>query len=563
MFLARENYLKHTKWIVLFFLLEGCTKNNSSNTPPVVSYSFGIQSYSVDGISSSNIIHNISTKPTIKFQFGAAINRADIVNSISLKNNFSNLISYSIAYSNNDSVVILQPVLPLNYLSKYTVSVSIPLRSSTGATLSSGISFSFYTQIDSTDKFPVIADTALLTLVQKQTFKYFWDFGHPTSGMARERNTSGDVVTTGGTGFGIMAMLVAINRGFISRTDGLNRISTITNFLTTKCQRWHGAFSHWMNGATGATVAFGNNNGADLVETSYLLEGLLSARQFFNTADANEILLRDSINSIWNNIEWNWFTQNGTQQSLYWQYNPSYTNSADVWSIAINGWNEALITYVLAASSSTHSISKNVYDVGWASSGKIKNGNSYYGITLPLGPSYGGPLFFEQYSFIGINPTSLTDAYANYQTQTIAHTQINYNYSVNNPKQYFGYSNLSWGLTASDIEGGYTASSPTNDVGVIAPTAATASMPYTPVESINALKFFYYKLGDKLWGNYGFYDAFNLTNPWFATSTLAIDQGPIICMIENYRTGLLWNLFMSCPEIKNGMKNLGFSSPNL
>ncbi len=563
MFLSRETYLKYIKWLLLFSLLEGCTKNNSNNTPPVVSYSFGIQSYSIDGISPSNIVHNISTKPTIKFQFGAAINRADVVSSISLKNNFSNLISYSIAYANNDSIVILQPVLPLNYLSKYTVSVSIPLRSSTGTTLSSGISFSFYTQIDSTDKFPVIADTALLTLVQKQTFKYFWDFGHPTSGMARERNTSGDVVTTGGTGFGIMAMLVAINRGFISRTDGLNRITTITNFLTTKCQRWHGAFSHWVNGATGATVAFGNNNGADLVETSYLLEGLLSARQFFNTTDANEKLLRDSINSIWNNVEWNWFTQNGTQQSLYWQYNPSYTNSADVWSIAINGWNEALITYVLAASSSTHPIAKNVYDVGWASSGKIKNGNSYYGITLPLGPSYGGPLFFEQYSFIGINPTSLTDAYANYQTQAIAHTQINYNYCVNNPNQYAGYSNLSWGLTASDIEGGYTASSPTNDVGVIAPTAAIASMPYTPVPSINALKFFYYKLGDKLWGNYGFYDAFNLTNPWFATSTLAIDEGPIICMIENYRSGLLWNLFMSCPEIKNGMKNLGFSSPNL
>ena len=381
--------------------------------------------------------------------------------------------------------------------------------------------------------------------------------------MARERNTSGDVVTTGGTGFGIMSMLVAVNRGFISRTDGLNKITTITNFLSTKCQRWHGAFSHWINGSTGATVAFGNNNGADLVETSFLMEGLLCARQYFNTNDVNEKALRDSINSLWNAIEWNWFTQNGATKSLYWQYNPSYTATSDIWSIAITGWNEALITYVLAASSTTHAITKDVYDNGWANNGSIKNGSSYYGITLPLGASYGGPLFLEHYSFLGINPTGLTDAYANYQTQTSAHTQINYNYCVADPKQFYGYSNACWGLTASDISNGYTASSPTNDAGYIAPTAAISSLPYTPTQSLNAIKYFYYTLGDKLWGDYGFYDAFNLSMPWFASSTLAIDQGPQIVMIENYRTGLIWNLFTSCPEIKTGMKYLGFSAPYL
>lgn len=229
---------------------------------------------------------------------------------------------------------------------------------------------------------------------------------------------------------------------------------------------------------------------------------------------------------------------------------------------AIRGWNECLITYVMAASSPTNAIPKIVYDNGWAKNGGIANGNGYAGHILPLGEPYGGPLFFAHYSFMGINPQSLTDAYANYFTQNRAHSLINYNYCKNNTAWY-GYSESNWGLTASDDIAGYKAHSPTNDNGVISPTAALSSFPYTPDESMKALKFFYYKMGDRLWGPYGFYDAFSLHEPWFASSTLAIDQGPIIVMIENYRSGLIWNLFMSCPEVKTGMTNLGFSSPNL
>ena len=204
-----------------------------------------------------------------------------------------------------------------------------------------------------------------------------------------------------------------------------------------------------------------------------------------------------------------------------------------------------------------------MYDIGWARNGAIRNGNSYYGVQLPLGPANGGPLFFAHYSFLGINPTGLTDAYANYETQNKGHSLINYNYCTTNPRNFVGYSASCWGLTASDDIYGYAAHHPDNDNGVISPTAALSSFPYTPAESMQALKFFYYKLGDRLWGDYGFYDAFSIHHGWFANSYLAIDQGPIIIMIENYRSGLLWNLFMSCPEVKNGMKNLGFQSPNL
>ncbi|HEY8928511.1 MAG TPA: glucoamylase family protein, partial [Mucilaginibacter sp.] len=292
---------------------------------------------------------------------------------------------------------------------------------------------------------------------------------------------------------------------------------------------------------------------------AYLMQGLLTARQYFNGAGTAETQLRNDINSIWNGVEWNWFRQ-GDQNTLFWHWSPNFAWSTNM---QVNGWDEALITYVMAASSTTHTIPKAVYDNGWAMNGAIKNGKTFYGVTLPLGPDQGGPLFFAHYSFLGIDPNGLTDAYASYNVQNKAHAQINYNYCVANPKGNNGYSADCWGLTASDIQNGYTASSPTNDVGVIAPTAAISSLPYTPVQSMQALRFFYYKLGDKVWGQYGFYDAFNLTNVWFANSYLAIDQGPIIVMTENYRSGLLWNLFMSAPEVKAGLKKLGFTSPKI
>jgi hypothetical protein len=315
-----------------------------------------------------------------------------------------------------------------------------------------------------------------------------------------------------------------------------------------------------MNGTSGVVVPFGtNDNGADLVETSYMIMGLLTARQYFNGADPAETNLRNDINVIWSSVEWDWFRQNG-KKVLYWNWSPN-----DGWAVnvPVQGWNECLITYVLAASSPTHAITKPVYDSGYARNGMMVNNSSYYGYQLPLGPNLGGPLFFEHYSFLGINPNGLNDAYSNYTTQTKNHTLINYNYCKANPKGYFGYSDSTWGLTSSDVENGYNANSPTNDISVIAPTAAISSLPYTFNESMAVLKFFYYVLGDKLWKDYGFVDAFSLQNIWFANSYLAIDEGPIIIMIENYRTGLLWNLFTSCPEIKTGLSSLGFRAPYL
>jgi len=459
--------------------------------------------------------------------------------------------SLSLTLSSDNKTVLATNSAKAKGLTRYTFSISPNLTSAGGFTFG-GFTSDFYTAIDSTYQFAQISDDDLMTLVQRQTFKYFWDFGHPSCGMARERNSSGDVITTGGSGFGIMAMIVAMERGFITRADGIARLDKILGFLET-CDRFHGVWPHWLNGVTGKTVPFSAiDNGGDIVETSYMIQGLICMRQYLNSSVSAEKAEIDRINNLYNAVEFDWFT-NG-QKTLYWEWSPDYG-----YNLKVQGYNETLITYLTAASSPTHTITADVYTNGYANNGGIKNGRSYYGYLLPLGADYGGPLFFTQYSFLGLDPRHLKDQYADYWVQNVNQTLINWTYCKTNPKKYPGYSSAIWGLTASDNPWGYNAQSPTNDLGVITPTAAISSIVYTPVQSLNALKTDYYFLGDHLWGNYGFYDAFDVTQGWWATSTLAIDQGPIICMIENYRTGLLWNLFMSAPEVQSGLTKLGFT----
>lgn len=508
--------------------------------------------------------YNIPSGVVVRLRFNNALDKTTVSSNVLLTENGSANVPINVSYENRDSTLVLSSSAPLKYLTRYSISASSLLQSINKGKLTSNFAIQFITQIDSSRKFALLSDNALLDLVQKETFKYFWDYGHPISGLARERsNSTPETVTSGGSGFGIMTIPVAINRNFISRADGLARVKKMVDFLKNNAQKFHGAFPHWLNGSTGAVIPFSpKDNGADLVETSYLVAGLLTARQYFSGTDPVETALRNDINTIYNNVEWDWF-RNGSQNVLYWHWSPNFNWEMN---LPIRGWNECLITYILAASSTTHGIPREVYSTGWTANGSngFTNGNTYYTYPLPLGPAFGGPLFFSHYSFLGINPNGLSDGYANYQTQTRNHTLINYEYSKANPKNFYGYSDSVWGLTASDIQNGYTASSPTNDVSVISPTAALSSFPYTPVESMKALKFFYYVLGDKIFKEYGFVDAFSLQQLWYANSFLAIDQGPIIIMIENHRSGLIWNLLSSCPEVKNGMKNvLGFSAPYL
>jgi hypothetical protein len=410
-----------------------------------------------------------------------------------------------------------------------------------------------------------LTDSALLDLVQRQTFRYFWDFAHPVSGMARERSNRAydygdEVVTTGGTGFGVMAIIVATERKWIKRDTAARFLLRMVNFLL-KADSYHGVFPHWLDGATGKTIRFSRkDDGADLVETAYLFQGLLCAKEYFNhPADPVESALRERIGWLWGDIEWDWFTRGG-QEVLYWHWSP---NNGWAMNFPIRGFNECLIVYVLAASGQRYPVSSAVYHRGWAESNFFKNGKEYYGMRLPLGFDYGGPLFFSQYSFLGLDPRGLKDRYADYWEQNKNHTLINREHCLRNPNGFKGYGAQCWGLTASDSYHGYDAHAPNNDNGTISPTAALSAFPYTPEYSMQALRYFYEQLGDKIWGPYGFKDAFNLTCNWVAESYLAIDQGPIIAMIENHRSGLLWRLFMQNTDVQQGLKKLGFESPHI
>ena len=408
------------------------------------------------------------------------------------------------------------------------------------------------------------ADAALLDLVQRGTLAYFRDFAHPHSGMARERSNEAsydylETVTTGGTGFGIMALLAASERGFLSRIAVRTHLARIVAFLG-KAERYHGVFPHFLHGSSGVTIAFSEfDDGGDLVETAFLMMGLLCAREYFSRANPKEARLREDIDRIWHAVEWDWHARAG-HDALYWHWSPRHE-----WKMnhAITGWNEALIVYVLACASPTHAVAPEHYHRGWTASPHFVNGQRYHGITLPLGPPLGGPLFFSHYSFLGLDPRGLSDRYADYFEQNRAHTLINRAHCLQNPGGFAGYGADCWGLTACDGEHGYSAFAPDNDHGIIAPTAAIAAMPYTPAESMQALRHFLLTRGGQLWTPLGFRDAFSPVSGWVAQGQLAIDQGPLMVMIENHRSGLLWSLFMRAPEVCTALTRLGFSSPHL
>ena len=410
-------------------------------------------------------------------------------------------------------------------------------------------------------------DEQLLDTIQYQTFEYFWEGAEPNSGMARERLHMDDVyptspkntVTIGGSGFGLMAILVGVERGFITRKQALDRYVKIVDFLE-KADRFHGAWPHWLNGETGKVHPFSNkDDGGDLVETAFLVQGLLTVSEYFKEGNENEKELVSKIDALWKGVEWDWYTKGG-EDVLYWHWSPDYG-----WDMnfPVGGYNECLIMYVLAAASPTHSISKSVYDKGWARNDSIISKDSLYGLPLVLNyyehnDDLVGPLFWAHYSYLGLNPKGLSDKYANYWTLTQNQAKIHYKYAQENPKNYKGYGDSLWGLTSSYSIKGYAGHRPDMDLGVISPTAAFSSFPYTPKESMQMLRYMYEKQ-DSLIGKYGPYDAFSLQDHWYLPRYLAIDQGPIPVMIENYRSGLLWKLFMRNQDVKRGLDKLGFT----
>jgi hypothetical protein len=410
-----------------------------------------------------------------------------------------------------------------------------------------------------------LSDDELLNMVQEASFRYYWEGAHPKAGMSLE-NIPGDpqIVATGASGFGIMALIVGVERGFISRQQGVERLTRILSFLE-ETPRYHGAWSHFLNGDTAQTIPlFGMyDNGGDIVETAFLVEGLLAAREYFH----ENLQLATRITRLWQQVEWDWYRHRSDSEALYWHWSPEFT-----WHIhhRLTGFNEVMIVYLLAIASPTHGVPAQMYYTGWAGQSEEAvryregwsgtkdgdhyfNGNTYFDIKLDVGVGRGGPLFFTHYSFMGFDPHALTDRYTNYFDNNRNIARINQVYCMQNPEHHAGYGANTWGLTASDGPGGYRAHEPNDkqDDGTITPTGALASFPYTPEASMAALKHYYRDLGSQLWGIYGFRDAYNEDQNWVAPIFMGLNQAPIVVMIENYRSGLVWKNFMANPEIKS------------
>lgn len=414
----------------------------------------------------------------------------------------------------------------------------------------------------------------LMTMVQEASCRFYVEAAEANSGMALE-NIPGrrQMIATGASGFGIMAILCGTERNFMSRESSVAQMLKILQFLE-KADSFHGVFPHFLDGSTGLTEPFfgRRDNGADLVETAFLFLGLLAARQYFSRDNQSEQLIREKITRLWERAEWDWFRKTSDSKFLYWHWSPDQG-----WIInhPLIGWNETMVAYLLAIASPTHAVPAKMYYTGWANqdstgweyrsawsrttdgAGYI-NGNTYYGQKLDVGVSNGGPLFFTHYSYLGYDPHAITDRYTNYFVNNQKIAKINYLYCVENPKQYDGYGSDAWGLSASDGPYDYSANEPVpwQDIGKLTPTGALASFPYTPEESLRALRHYYYDLGSFLWGPYGFRDAFIPGENWCSEIYMGLNQAPIVVMIENYRTGLIWDLFMKDPDIQNGMRKL-------
>ena len=420
-----------------------------------------------------------------------------------------------------------------------------------------------------------LTDDELVSMVQESCFRFYWESAHPVAGLAPEV-WPGDpnLLALGGNGFGVMALLVAAERQFVTRDQATARLLKIVRFLA-KADRFHGAWPHFLNGNTGKTIPFFGkyDNGGDLVETAFMIQGLLAARRYFDGDTIAEREVRDTITRLWRDVEWDWYRRTPGGDVLYWHWSPDYGFYI---GHPLVGWNETMIVYLLAIASPTHPVPASLYYSGWAGTADLQvryrqgwsrttagdhyaNGRSYYGIKLDVGEGNGADLFFTHFSFMGFDPRGLRDRYTNYFSNNRAIALINRAYCIENPRHFVGYGPDCWGLSAG-INSGGGRPLPRDDNGTINIMASLASMPYTPKESLAALKHYYRDLGAKVWGIYGFHDGFNQTEDWYEEIYMALNQAPITVMVENHRTGLVWRLFMSNPEIRPALEAIGFKA---
>ena len=411
-----------------------------------------------------------------------------------------------------------------------------------------------YVQNDNT--YDPVTVRAALNAQQKKLVNYFFEGADQVSGFAFNSSTDRTTLTTGATGMGIMNLIIGVERGWISREDAAAHVMKIAEFLD-KADRYHGSWSHWYT-SDGKTAAFGNQTAAgEIVETAFMMAGLLTASEYFTGSSEDESAIRTYTEKFWNEVDWSNFVNGDT---LYWIWHSDQEGNA-AYELPLVGWNETMIVYILAmAAPQEHRVPQSLWSTCWVGSGYDQGDRTTYGYPLPLGTDeYGGPLFLSQYSFLGLDPRRLSDSHAFYWTQNLGHTMINRHYCIYEAPSEYGYSASAWGLTACGGCGDnpdYKSRDPKNDDGVLAPTAALSAYPYVPFYATQVLL----NLQDNwsgLDGQYGFGISYSPGSNSYEASYLGMEHAPMAIMMENYRTGLIWDLLMRNEHVKEGLSLAG------
>jgi hypothetical protein len=405
--------------------------------------------------------------------------------------------------------------------------------------------------------------------LEERTFGFFWNTATPSTGLVPDRFPAKSFSSIAAVGFGLTAYPIGVERHYITREQARDRVLTTLRFLTTVPNE-HGFLYHFLDPQTGQRA---NDSEVSTVDTALLLGGVLFCESYFDTSDLKEVEIRRLADELYRRVDWTWAQPHPPAVSLAW------TPEAGFNAVDWHGYNEAMLVYVLALGSPVHPIADDAW-AAWTST-YDRTWGTYYGEThLSF-----GPLFGHQFSHVWIDFRGIRDAYMqqhgiDYFENSRRATLAQQRYAIDNPMKWVDYGENVWGLSACDGPAnirqpyrseerrfyGYTARGAglgyNRDDGTLSPAALVSSLPFAPELVIPAALEIHRRYGSKLYSTYGFLDAFNPSfgaSGWFDQVYLGLDQGPILAMIENYRTGLVWSVMRRNPYVQRGLQRAGFS----
>ncbi len=388
------------------------------------------------------------------------------------------------------------------------------------------------------------ADDAFLEELEKANFQFFWEQADPTTGLVKDRcnvraTDKGVVASIASTGFGLTALCIGEQRGYITRTEARRRVLATLRFLWEAMPNHRGFFFHFANAKTGERIW---DSEVSSIDTAILICGVLMCREYFRNVEISRLAY-----AISNRVEWTWLAEDTSLLQHGWEPEAGFLPYR--W----NYYSELMMMYLLGMGSPSHPLRADSWNA-WKRTTFDYEGTRYIGSFAPL--------FIHQYSQAWFDLRKKRDKYADYFENSRIATDVHRRWCVELGKQFPDYTDDLWGITASDSEHGYVAWGGPPEMGpvdgTVVPSAAAGSLPFLPEATLRVLRNIKNRYGDRCWSKYGFINAFNPLKNWYDTDVIGIDTGITITMAENLRTGFVWNTFMKSREAQTGLKLAGF-----